>query len=85
MFLLITIENKLKKLKKSDTNKVTGKDLLSSMNEFKEIYMSNYFHNTDLNNEQCSNEMFLDNVDKSYLEVLDPLLLNKIDLSFYVP
>ena len=56
-------------MKKQDLNKVTGKDLLSSMNQFKDIYMNDFFRNDKLNQGSSSTEIILENVDKSYLEV----------------
>jgi hypothetical protein len=63
------LESKLKKMKKLDQNKVTGKDLLSSMHEFKDIYMNDFFKSDVISNKGCSsNEITLENVDKTYLE-----------------
>ena len=57
-------------MKKNDSNKVTGKDLLSSMGEFKNIYMNDLCRSHKLNQESSSlDEHRLENVDKSYLEV----------------
>jgi hypothetical protein len=52
-------------LKKNDPNKVTGKDLLSSMSQFKEVYMQDYFRHSNTNFEDNP----IESVDKSYLEV----------------
>ena len=60
------LESKLKKLKKNDLNKVTGKDLIKSMSQFKEIYMQDYFRHSNINLEDNP----VQSVDKSYLEVI---------------
>ena len=52
-------------MKKKDTSKVTGKDLLSSMSQFKEIHMQDYFRHSNTNFEDNP----VESVDKSYLEV----------------
>lgn len=52
-------------MKKNDPNKVTGKDLLSSMSQFKEVYMQDYFRHSNTNFEDNP----IESVDKSYLEV----------------
>jgi hypothetical protein len=65
----------LNKLKKNDPNKITGKDLISSMSQFKQIYMSDYFRNNAPNNPGTSGELSNENaiivetIHKSYLEV----------------
>jgi hypothetical protein len=49
---------------------VSGKDIISSMNEFRDIYMRDYFKNNDKTNTETESD-FSNNdlIDKSYLEV----------------
>ena len=60
------LERKLERIKKkNESSKVTGKDLIASMAEYKEIYMRNAFkNNIDLNTDY-SNQI----IDTSYLQV----------------
>ena len=70
IFNIFKLENKLKKLKNNNADKLTSKDLLSSLNQLKEMYMSNFICNDNPTQGLNSNEIVLENVDKSYLEVL---------------
>jgi hypothetical protein len=59
------IERKLERIKKKN-EKVTGKDLITSMTEYKEIYMRNAFkNNIDLNTDYSTQV-----IDTTYLQVI---------------
>jgi hypothetical protein len=59
------IERKLERIKKKN-EKVTGKDLIASMTEYKEIYMRNAFkNNIDLNTDYSTQV-----IDTTYLQVI---------------
>ncbi len=68
--LFIHSESKLRKIKKSN-DKVVGKDLIKSMNEFKEIFMQDYLIKDQYNrgNESNDSAIIIETIDKSYLEV----------------
>ena len=61
------IESKLSKLKKPNPNKITGRDLISSMSQFREIYMQDYLANSNSSTSESS--IIVENIDKTYLEV----------------
>lgn len=72
---------------KNDPKKVSGKDMLSSMNQFKEIYMNDFFrNNTNPTSVSAESAIILENVDKSYIEVNSNLIkayLTYFSIEFY--
>lgn len=72
---------------KNDPKKVSGKDMLSSMNQFKEIYMNDFFRNkTNPTSVSAESAIILENVDKSYIEVNSNLIkayLTYFSIEFY--
>jgi len=64
-------ESKLSKLKKSNPMNISGKDLITSMSQFRDIYMQGYMLNTNItNNVSHENSIIVESIDKSYLEVI---------------
>jgi hypothetical protein len=67
MFFFI-LERKLQRIKYKNENKVTGKNLIASMSEYKDIYLRDAFkNNLDLNTDANFNNNV---VDVSYLQVV---------------
>lgn len=71
------LESKLKRISSKNPNRVTGKDLIKNMAEFKEIYMTDYLKDTSkfstseqAFNQDDFNSSELNSTDKnSFLEV----------------
>jgi len=50
---------------------ISGKDLITSMSQFRDIYMQGYMLNTNItNNVSHENSIIVESIDKSYLEVI---------------
>jgi hypothetical protein len=64
----------LSKIEKQDSNKISGKDLLASMTEFKEIYLRDRMKN-ESHSGMVQDEESFETIDKSYLEVFTDFFL----------
>ncbi len=72
-------ESKLKKLQKNNPSKISGKDIITSMCRFRDIYMQDYMANGSNTND--SGAIIVESIDTSYLEVLKILILK---LNYYI-
>lgn len=88
LFLLISFsESKLKRISSKNPNKITGKDLIKNMSEFKEMYMTDYLRNRS---KVGNDDLIIDNhyvdlpnlneKEKSFLEVSIQICLKYVKI-----
>ncbi len=59
----------MNKLEKNDQKKISSKEMLTSMNQFKEMFMKDYL-SSNTSNGTDENAIIVKKLDKSYLEVI---------------